>query len=112
MPYGTDAERAGHPHRPRDQQQAERLGEAEPRAGQPPERERGQRHGRQADDLDQREEAERFGATQGRRLVGDAAGSLGWDRMSTYERVADLPLKIDEYALEGLTAPCPAGSSA
>ena len=33
--------------------------------------------------------------------------------MSTYERVADLPLEIEGYSLEGLVArPCRAASSA
>ena len=93
-----EADRPGHPHQPADEQQAERLGEPEAGAGQAAEHERGQRRGRQADHLDQREEAERF--EHARRLVLREASRLS--AMSTYERVADLPLKIDGYALDGL----------
>ena len=56
---GDGRDRRQHPHHPRDEQQAERLCEPEPRARQTPEGEPGERDGRQADDLDQQKEPER-----------------------------------------------------
>ena len=101
-----DPDRREHPHQPRDEQQAERLGEARARR-RAAVRTASPASGAAArpDHLDQREEAER--------LEHRRRQARSWRRrvrrlprtMSTYERVADLPLTIDDYALEGLVAP-------
>ena len=100
------AEAGRHPHQPRDQQDPERLGEPEPRPRQPPERQPRERHGGKADRLDQREEGRAPRASLAAEAIRRAGGSGGAPSrltgMSTYERVADLPLTIDDYALEGL----------
>ena len=59
VPYGAGVTEAAIHTTQVTSSSAQRLREAEARAGQPPEGERGQRDGRQADDLDQQEEPER-----------------------------------------------------
>ena len=83
------------------------FAKASPAPRQPPECRGGQRQRSQPDDLDQQEEAERV-EHPGPELAR-AAGSC-CRRMSIYERVADLPLTIDDYALED--SPCRAASNA
>ncbi len=70
-----DAEAAGHPHEPADEQQPERLGQPEPGAGQPPQDERGERRGGQPDRLDEREEAERLEHALGAEASGRSGGA-------------------------------------
>src|SRR6185436_6525507 len=85
---------AQHPHDPRHEQQPERLGEREPAPRQAGEGNRDQRRRRQPQYLDQHEEAQRRGHRLPETLMSAPV-------VTTFERVSELPLTIEEYSLEG-----------
>ena len=95
-PVRHERGRAAHPHEPRHEQQAQHLGQAEPGAREARQQDPRQRRRAEADDLEERPEAQRLrhGAT--------SSWTLGCARlMPLYDALADLPLTIEGYSLEG-----------
>ena len=97
QPLRHELQRAGHPHQPRREQQPERLGERDAAPGQAREHDRRQRRRRQPQYLDQHEEAQRGGHRLPETLMSGPV-------VTTYERVADLPLTIEDYVARGSRA--------
>ena len=91
---GDDVQRRRHPDEPRDEQQPEDLREAEPGAGQAPEQQPGDRRGDRP--------------TTSTSTKSPSAATMRRGKVPSvpvwplYELVADLPLRIDGYALERL----------